>query len=205
MPLLRAGEVEWPDRTLYFQWHRGDEPELYRDCAARNQRYKLVNGEELYDLAEGPGEQEDIAGANPAIVRRMRKEYEQWFRDVSSTRGYAPPRIHLGTEFENPVILTRQDWRGPNAGWRQDSLGYWEVKVARSADYEVTLRAYPAAGDGEANFRLNGVALKQPVSKGLTACRFEKVRLKMGEGRLEAFLVLGEKRVGVRYVDVKRL
>ena len=28
----------WPDRTLFFQWHRGDQPELGRAFAARSQR-----------------------------------------------------------------------------------------------------------------------------------------------------------------------
>lgn len=205
MPLLRGDKTEWPDRTLYVQWHRGDEPELFRSCAARNQRYKLVDGKELYDLESDPGEQKDIASAHPDIVARMRKGYEAWFRDVSSTRGYAPPRIHLGTDFENPVTLTRQDWRGPEAAWQQDSLGYWEVKVARSGNYEVTLRTYPAPEAGEAHFRLNGVALKEPVAEGSTACKFVNVPLETGDGRLEAFLTFGDKRVGVRYVDVGRL
>jgi len=75
------------------------------------------------------------------VVGRIRKSYEEWFRDVSSTRGYEPPRIHLGTKFENPVTLTRQDWRGPQAGWGPDSLGYWEVQVSRAVDYEITLHS----------------------------------------------------------------
>ena len=33
---------DWPDRTLVFQWHRGDEPEKYRAFAARGPQYKLV-------------------------------------------------------------------------------------------------------------------------------------------------------------------
>ncbi|MBL8296283.1 MAG: arylsulfatase, partial [Bryobacterales bacterium] len=37
-PLLKGEEVDWADRTLFTQWHRGDEPELFRACAARNQR-----------------------------------------------------------------------------------------------------------------------------------------------------------------------
>ena len=116
-PLLRGETIAWPDRTLYFQWHRGDEPEPYRNCAALTPRYKLVNGKELYDLTEDPAEERDLAARHPDVVARLRKGYEAWFQDVSATRGYAPPRIHLGTPHENPVTLTRQDWRGPRAGW----------------------------------------------------------------------------------------
>lgn len=206
MPLLRGERPSsWPDRTLYFQWHRGDAPELYRDCAARTQRYKLVNGKELYDLVEDPGEQKDIAAAHPKIVTTLRRGYERWFRDVSSTRGYAPPRIYLGAGAENPVTLTRQDWRGPDAGWSPSSLGYWEVKVTRSARYDVTLRIDPAAHGGQAHFRLGGTEVQKPVTGGSADCRFPDVPLKAGEGRLEAFLQLGGRKIGVRYVDVKAL
>jgi arylsulfatase A-like enzyme len=203
--LLRGDEVEWPDRTLYFQWHRGDEPELYRSCAARSKRYKLVNGNELYDLVADPGEEKNIAGEFPDVVSRMRKGYEEWFRDVSATRGYDPPRIHLGTAFENPVILTRQDWRGPRAGWGADSLGHWEVEVTRAGTYEIGLRFQRVGSEGEACFQLGDVALKKPLEKGAASCQFESVSLKPGKARLEAWVATGGKTVGVSYVDVKRL
>ena len=41
-PLLRGQPSGWPDRTLFFQWHRGDAPERYRAFAARSQDWKLV-------------------------------------------------------------------------------------------------------------------------------------------------------------------
>ena len=43
LPLLRGEPVpSWPDRTIYFQWHRGDEPDFGRAFAARSQRFKLL-------------------------------------------------------------------------------------------------------------------------------------------------------------------
>ncbi len=209
MPLLQPGAyapgrppvAPWPDRTLFFQWHRGDQPELYRNCAARNQRYKLVEGRELYDLESDPAEQRDIAAENPQVVAQLRQSYERWFHDVSSTRGYAPPRPLLGTDFENPVTLTRQDWRGA-AGWDTGTLGHWEVEVGRAGAYDITLRMDPAAAAGEAHFLLNGVARSQSLAAGAGDCRFLAVALPAGKGRLEAFLTVGGARVGVRYVDV---
>jgi arylsulfatase A-like enzyme len=205
LPLLKGNGPQWPDRTLFFQWHRGDEPELFRACAARSQRYKLVNGKELYDLVVDPGERNDIAAQQPDIVNRMRKDYEEWFRDVSATRGYDPPRIHLGTRFENPVILTRQDWRGPRAGWGANSVGYWEVKVARSAQYDVRLRFRTPKQSAKAHFRLHDVTLSKPLKEGATSCVFESVALKAGDARLEAWIETGGKTIGVSYVDVTHL
>ena len=46
LPLLRGEPAAaWPERTLYFQWHRGDVPEPGRAFAARTQRFKLLRHE----------------------------------------------------------------------------------------------------------------------------------------------------------------
>ena len=202
LSLLVGEDADWPDRTLYFQWHRGDEPELYRACAARNQRYKLVNGKELYDIEADPYEKKDIAADHPEIVTEMRAGYEAWFEDVSGTRGYAPPRIHLGSPHENPVILTRQDWRGAK-GWGPKDLGYWDVHVARDGKYDVTLRFEEIPEAGEASFKLGDVELTGPVEKGAKSCTFRGVALKTGDGRLEASVPRAGKRTGAKYVEVR--
>lgn len=205
LPLLRGQDVPWPDRTLFFQWHRGDVPELYRACAARSQRYKLVNGKELYDIAADPGETKDIAASHPDVVERLRAAYEKWFREVSATRGYDPPRIYLGTRFENPVTLTRQDWRGPRAGWGNDSRGYWDVFVQNAGDYAITLRFAATRTETDVHFRLGKMNLSQTAKTGSETCRFDSVRLETGQGRLEAWLGSDEKSAGVSYVEVERL
>jgi arylsulfatase A-like enzyme len=205
LPLLRGDRKGWLDRTVFFQWHRGDEPQLYRDCAARDQRWKLVNGKELYDLENDPAEAHDVSARHPDVVARLRRAYEDWFRDVSSTRGYAPPRIHLGSAQENPVTLTRQDWRGPRAGWDPDSLGFWEVRVARAGRYEISVRAAPAAADGEVRFLLGGATLSRHFPRGASEVTLGTADLAPGDGRLEAEVHVGPRPVGVHYVTVRRL
>ena len=204
-PLVNVEPATWPDRTLYFQWHRGDEPQPFRASAALQQRYKLVDGKELYDLERDPEESTDIASQHPNVVAGMRKGYEDWFRDVSSTRGYAPPRIHAGTKHENPVTLTRQDWRGPRAGWTEESLGHWEVDVRSGGRYRVTLRMPPSAASGEARFSLNGTSITQTFSAGASEVRFDEVKLRRGSGRLEAILVQASNEIGPHYVDLEKL
>jgi arylsulfatase/arylsulfatase A len=168
------------------------------------QRYKLVNGKELYDMAADPGERHDIAGEHADIVAEMRRGYEEWFRDVGATRGYDPPRIPLGTAHENPVTLTRQDWRGAD-GWGDRDLGHWEVEVAHTGTYAVTLRFSPIPAACEAQLKLGDVALGKQVEKGASECTFESARLERGEGRLEASIEREGKRAGVAYVDVRRV
>jgi arylsulfatase A-like enzyme len=204
LPLIRGEQPAWPDRTLYTQWHRGDEPVLFRNCAARSQRFKLVDGKELHDLEADPAESRDISGSHPEVTAKMRRDCEDWFRDVSSTRGYAPSRIYIGTRFENPVTLTRQDWRGPAAGWNENSLGYWEVDVRQAGRYRLKLQMPAAAVDSQAVIRWNGVELKASVQRGTTECMLGPVAISRGPSRLEAFFAAGERRSGVHYVDVIR-
>jgi hypothetical protein len=205
LPLILGHAGDWPDRTIHVQWHRGDAPVPFRACAARGQRWKLVNGAELYDLEADPGEKKNVAADHPDIVRSMRAGYEAWLKDVSATRGYDPPRIHIGTPHENPTTLTRQDWRGPRASWGADGLGHWEVEVVAAATYEVTLRFRPVRKPAEATFKLGDVTLTKPLEKGAASCVFGDVVLKPGDGRVEAWVTEGGKTVGVHFVDIKRL
>lgn len=204
-PLLRGEEVDWSDRTLFTQWHRGDEPELFRACAARNQRYKLVNGKELYDLMADPAESRDVAAERPEIAGKLRAQTEAWFKDVSSTRGYAPPRIYVGTPHENPVTLTRQDWRGERANWNADGLGHWEVDVKTGGDYEVTLRMPALERETEAKVRIGRYEARQTVAAGATEARFPRGRIEAGETRVETELAAGGTSRGAHYVDIRKV
>jgi arylsulfatase A-like enzyme len=214
LPLLEGGAADdRPARTLYFQWHRGDEPVLYRDAAAREPQFKLVmhldkQGQprfELYDMIADPGEKTDLAAEKPDVVARMRRGYEAWFKDVSATRGYAPPRIVLGSPKENPSRLSRQDWRGPRAGWAADSLGHYEVRVDGAGEYDVTL-LFPAKNAArQAVVKLGDVQARADVHVGAAEVTLPGLKFAAGDARLEAWLEGGEKPVGPHYVVVKRM
>jgi len=149
---FRGQPAKFPDRTLLFQWHRGGEPEKYRAFAARGRRYKLVQANgvapggkwepkyELFDIGVDPFEEKNVADQHPEAFEHLKAEYEKWFADVTK-KGFAPPRIIVGNEKENPVRLSRQDWRGPKVGWSADSEGHWEIEVERAGNYRVTVRA----------------------------------------------------------------
>jgi arylsulfatase A-like enzyme len=150
--MLTEGPGNWPGRTLFFQWHRGDAPDKFRAFAARGPRYKLVQAAgvqpnmkwdpkfELFDLQVDPFEMKDLAAEKPEVVAQLKREYEVWFADVTK-KGFDPPRIVVGSEKENPVRLTRQDMRGPKAGWAPEAEGHWVVKIDRAGRYEVTVRS----------------------------------------------------------------
>jgi hypothetical protein len=213
LPLLRGEEAHWPDRTLYVQWHRGDEPERGRAFAAIEQRWKLVSPNPigdapaelmLFDLQADPGETTDLAASHPAEVERLRSAYDRWFSDVSTTRAFDPPRIHIGSEREDPVVLTRQDWRGPRANWSPTGLGFWEVDVMREAGYDVVLRFGAHDANRVAHLRIGHVALTSPVPAGTASVTFPSVQLPAGPARIEPSLADGADVSGVHFVEIIR-
>lgn len=202
MPILAGDVSDLPERYMFFQWHRGDAPELYNNCAVKSQRYKLVNGKELYDLEKDLGEQTDVAAYHPVTVSRMRRAYEDWYHSVSS-RGYDPPLILLGTAHENPTILTRQDWRGPNAEWSPEGIGHWEVKVTNHGPYEVKLEFDPVPSASEVHLKLGSVEMSAPIAQGTVSHTFDGIKPATGPTRLEAWVEHGDKKVGMSYVYVR--
>jgi hypothetical protein len=210
--LGRKNELE--RRLLFFQWHRGDVPQRHRACAVRGPRYKLVQaagrGDQqkdaplwaLYDMQSDPAEQTNVIADHPDIADEMKQAYDAWFDDVSATRGYPAPHIVVGTAHENPLTLTRQDWRGPRASWRNGGVGTWTIDVAAPGTYEVTMRMPAAGSKGVARLRIGDIESTQPIAAGDSSARFRDVKLPKGSARVEATLERGGEIEGAHYVDL---
>jgi arylsulfatase/arylsulfatase A len=140
----------------------------------------------------------------PDEVAKLKNQYAEWFADVTK-KGFAPPRIVLGSGQENPVRLSRQDWRGAKAG----RAGYWTVRVERAGEYEVTLLSkgkfnnyslscsYDSESGASLAVRAGGRSTRTMRRVNVT------VELKKGDARLEAEVEANGKRRGVDYVEVK--
>ena len=218
LPRLLDPEEQIEDRTLYLQSHRGNVPQRYRAFAAVTQQYKLVQAKhfgrpmpqdarlELYDLAADASEENDLAEQQTEVFEALKKGYEGWFEDVSSTRGYDPPRIPLGTDHENPVILTRQDWRivGPD-GYGDKNLGYWDVEVATTGKYEIRLRFPKQEAAGRIELALGEALAAASFDTGAESATFGPFVLAAGPAQLEARLIREDETVGVKYVDVTKV
>jgi arylsulfatase A-like enzyme len=218
LPLLKGEQVDWPDRTLFIQTHRGDRPVRYHHFAARSQRWKLLHASgfgkesfvgranfELYDMESDPLEEHNLVRERPEIAGRMLREYKAWFDDVSSTRpdNYAPPRIHIGTAHENPVVLTRQDWRhAEGRPWAPDSNGYWELYAATPGEYSVRLRFPEAKTAGQATLEMGAKTLTKDIATDATECTFDSVPQRKGNLRLLTTLTFPQKSKGPWQVDV---
>ena len=216
---LWGGEVsELPARTYFVQAHRGNEPERYRAFAAVEHQYKLVQplsfrdsppegaAIELYDLIADPGETTDLAANLPEVVERLKTGYDSWFDDVSASRGFEAVRFMVGSDQQQRVTLTRQDWRMETPdGWGRGEkvLGKWEVDVASEGpfDIEVTF-ANPTPAAATAQIAFLGAQQSVAVPANAESASFKEVTLPTGEGSFEATLLEGSKPLGVWQVEI---
>ena len=96
-PLIDDPESEWPDRLTFFhlgRWAKKDAPPRFsrgnsnpddfklKKFAVRNQRWRLVGPDTLYDMQANPGEQHNVADQHPEVVKRMLQAYEAWWDEV---------------------------------------------------------------------------------------------------------------------------
>jgi arylsulfatase A-like enzyme len=191
-------------RSIFLQWHRGDRPEAFKNAAVVTQQYKLVDGKELYDLEADPGEAHDLAAQLPEVVVQLRAEYEAWFADVSATRDFEPPAIHIGTPHENPTVLTAQDWRGSEKS-KNSSKAFWKLQAEPGVyDVRIDLSA-PAPGPVSLELRFGPNTPSAAVESGANTHTFRGVALTRGNVELAFALHPALEDIGVAYATIERV
>jgi arylsulfatase A-like enzyme len=154
--LLLDGESVDCDRTLFIDSQRTEWPEKWKDSAVMTDQWRLVRGEELYDINADPGQETDLADDHPEIIEELRAEYEEWWRDIGPFETYS--RIEIGA-IEDSVDLTCHDWHEcENVPWHQgyilqgpETNGFWAIEIAESREYEISLRRWPSESDTPIN------------------------------------------------------
>ena len=145
-PLLRGEEQGLSGRMLVVQY--GGVFEKHRDAAVMWDKWRLVNGMELYDVGEDPGQRNDVSGEFPDAVARMRAHYDQWWDELMPAAEAFQP-IAIGGRAENPVRLSASDWNGVYCDnpacvrGGQVLSGPWSIRVERSGRYRFSLRRWP--------------------------------------------------------------
>jgi arylsulfatase len=145
--LLAGAQSGLPDRMLIVQY--GQIPGKYDSCVIWG-KWRLVHGKELYDIQADPGQQSDVAAGHPGVAARMREHYEKWWAPIEPTLDDFCP-ISIGSEQENPVMLTSSDWQNiycDNNGHVSNAAGGprggpWAVQIERDGDYEIALSRWP--------------------------------------------------------------
>ena len=154
-PLFDDPNAPWPARTLVVESQRIPHPEPWRKCAVMTDRWRLVGGEELYDMVADPGQKTNVAGEHPDAVGRLRDAYDRYWAGVTEGDDQYGRPI-LGSPQQEEVYLCSEDWM-PTEGpcpWSQAAVakgtpafGFWPVEVAVAGTYRFELRRWPREVD----------------------------------------------------------
>jgi len=150
--LLNDPKAKWKGRTLVTDSQRVRDPIMWRNCSTMTERWRMINGKELYDIDADPGQEKDLAKESPEVLAKLRADYEAWWADISPVFK-TDARIRVGNKAENPSRLTCHDWLsdGGPTPWNQNhirsatkSTGVWALRVEQAGKYRITLRRWPA-------------------------------------------------------------
>ncbi len=184
LPLLRGGD--WTDRTLTVHSQRIRFPERWRKSSVMTEQYRLVNGEELYDIKADPGQLENLAEQKPEMVAQLREAYDAWWDRIG---GRFEQHVHLdiGSDAENPARITAHDWLPPDDSmqvpWNQGHVsrapavnGTWNINVTQAGTYEFELYQRDKPADypieaSEATLRVGDAESSAPVPEGASHVR----------------------------------
>ncbi len=196
--LLNDPAANWRDRVLITDSQRVLDPIKWRRASVMTDRWRQVNGVELYDMDVDVGQSKDVAGEYPDVMRKLTRAYESWWAELEPTFS-EPTAIVIGSSNANPVSLTGHDWLGTNAQvpWNQRHIrqmeieadgihkAYWALDVEAAGRYEFLLRRWPKAA---------GLPIAAAAPPGEDVPGVEAFRAVEGEGfpAVKARLVIGE-------------
>lgn len=150
-PLIEGNELpEIDQRIIVSDTQRLARPLKWRRSCVMKGTWRLVNGNELYDISKDPSQRNNIIDQHKDKVPPLREAYEDWWQIVSEQFDRDVPFALGGTE--ETVKLTTHDIRNEscNTAWHQVHVrkghvvsGYWAVDVKSAGTYKISLRRWP--------------------------------------------------------------
>lgn len=147
-PLLRGeSQPELANRILVAQKNQDSVEGPFKGPATVMWRkWRLVEGNELYNVKQDPGQEVNVIGRYPEIAEQLQDHYDRWWEGIEPHLDLEPYRIAV----DHQTMLTAYDWwYGQRVyNWwhlrRGDkSTGRYEVVVDESGEYRVSLRRWP--------------------------------------------------------------
>ncbi|MCY3916028.1 MAG: arylsulfatase [Chloroflexi bacterium] len=216
---LRGDDGALPERSLVIQL-QPDQPRKWHQTAVLNGHWRLVNGAELYLIESDRAQENDVAAECPQVVDALRRDYDTFWEDLRDSFSQVIA-IPVGTERENPTLLSARDWH-PTEGrvpWRQswindpayDANGFWWIEVTQPGRYQMELRTHPR--EAEQPMGLSGAGLQVDEKKWSKLVAREDCHatfdLDLASGiyemRTELSNVGGDRRRGAYYVYVTKV
>ena len=141
------GEILSLDRMLVIDTQRKQWPEKGRNSCVMSTKWRLINGKELYNTVQDPGQTLNVADTFPGVVTKMNRFYDEWWSTLEADVKHAV--IPIGKE---PVHLTIHDLHTEEPlPWNQEQIreakfnpdGFYTIHIEEDGDYIFRMSRYP--------------------------------------------------------------
>lgn len=153
VPLLYGNDKNWKNRILYVDTQRMQDITKYKDYAVMDNDWRLVNGNQLFNLTNDLKESNNVIDQYPEVASRLAEGYEKWwqsFIDEGVDERYA--YIKVGSRYENPTRISAHDmltgnlrhaWHQYGAATAERASGRWKIEFVEGGYYKISLCRFP--------------------------------------------------------------
>lgn len=191
---LLKGEAKVEDRMSVIQYNISGEK--WDPAVVLWKTWRMVEGKQLYNVANDPGQTNNVFDEFPQIAGKMIAHYDDWYEGVKpdfDRKRY----ITIGSEKANPLMLYASDWDGdycdnPGRLTRANGNGHWDLIVDKAGKYEIELFRWSEESQKTLIDSYDGVSEKgiRPITKAqLLVADFDKTVTTKPEDKSVKFLV----------------
>ena len=184
------GKSEIPDRFLVTDTQRVPWPIKGKQSCVMQGDWRLVDGHELYNVGEDPGERSNIADKYPQKVEDMYAFYEKWWADVIKETQYSI--IDLGVDPVERLTCHDAHTQDEYPPWNQELIregnpmkpAKFLVNFVKPGTYRFQLRRWPSETELALGAENNNVVPPTSFTNGKVhgkAMKFSKAHLKIGD------------------------
>ena len=186
------------DRMLVTDTQRNLWPEKGKQSCVMYGNWRLVNGNELYNIEDDPGQKNNIINENQDLSKKMQRFYDDWWEDASKEFQYS--YIDIMPNISNTV--TAHDVQVSSiTAWDQSvirrgdpyELGKFYVDFKKSGEYKLTLRRWP---------KESGLKLKDSINDYVPATKNWDQQLNGKSMKISsAFIKIGDEEYKLKISD----
>jgi len=158
-PILRGEKNSLGDRMLVINYSRmpgarvrytNKSPAVPRrnGAAVLWKHWRLLENRMLFNIDLDPHQDRNVAAGHALVVAKMRAHLNKWWDGVKDDVR-TPQRVVIGSEKENPMLLTACEWLDVFVDQQRQvrdatlKNGTWHLEVARKGNYQIELRRWP--------------------------------------------------------------
>lgn len=197
------GNAGFNERPIFIYGDRTAEPDRWLNACVIEGTTKLVNGRQLYNLAEDPGESLNLAELYPDEVDRLRALVGSNFEEITSERdGFVSGRTIIGSPQQTSQRIR---W------WNQNDQG-WPVVIESPGPFQFKIEAIQhdiLSEDAELVITAGGTSKRYPIDPSAADAIIPGVTLPTGPTHLKISIdgikekrLLKYRQVDIGYRDV---